>query len=114
MKKNYVLGIIGFLILSNPLNVNALTGSASLSCDKAKLSAGESTSCTIKGTASEGNVSSLSAKINLSSNLQLVSVTTSDIWEGNGDDGNILLYTDKVKNGEFDIGSFTIKVKDGI
>lgn len=114
MKKNYILGIMGFLLLSNPTNVNALTGSASLTCAKAKLSAGESTTCTIKGTASGGNVSSLSAQINLSSNLELSSVSTSSSWQGNGEGGNIQLYTDNVKTGNFDIGNFTVKVKTGV
>lgn len=105
-KKLFLLGVIGLLM---PFNISALSGSVSLSCDKAKLNVGESTTCTIKGNITDGSVSAVSAKVELSENLSLVSIETDSSWQGDGEDGNIELYTDDNKNGEFNIGTFVVK-----
>lgn len=53
------------------------------------------------------------SQIQLSDNLEFVSFTTDSIWDGNGDDGDIQLYTDSNKTSTFNIGSFVVKIKDG-
>lgn len=105
-KKLFLLGVIGLLM---PFNISALSGNVSLSCDKAKLNAGESTTCTIKGSIEDGSVSSVNARVELGENLSLVSVDTDSSWQGDGEDGNIELYTDDNKNGEFNIGTVVVK-----
>lgn len=104
-KKMFLLGVIGLLM---PFSADALSGNVSLSCDKTKLNVGESTTCSIKGNITE-EVSAVSAKIELGENLTLVSVTTDSSWQGDGEDGNIELYTDNNKTGEFNIGTFIVK-----
>ncbi len=103
-----LIGIISFLLILLPLNVNALSGNVSVSCNKTKLSANESTTCSIKANTQEG-VSSVHAEIVLGANLTLSSVTTSSTWQGDGEGGIIDLYTDVNKSGSFDIGTFVIK-----
>lgn len=112
--KKFIKYLVWLMILVGPVSAEALTGTVSLTCDKSKLSAGESMTCTIKGTGSDGAVSTLSAQIKVSDNLELVNVVTSGIWQGSGDNGNIQLYTDVDKTDTFDIGTFTVKVKDGV
>jgi hypothetical protein len=108
--KNKVLFIILCLFVLR-LNVFGLEANMTISCPtNGKVN--DNITCTIKGNASSGEVSSLSATIELSSNLQFVSFNTSSIWEGNADNGVIDLYTDSNKTGNFDIGTLTVKINN--
>lgn len=107
MKKNvFLIGVICSILI--PINVSALTGNVSLSCDKTKLKPNEETTCSVKANTNE-DVSAVGARITLGSNLTLTSVTTDSSWEGNGDDGNIQLYIDNNKKGNFNIATFKVK-----
>lgn len=107
MKKNiFLIGVICSILI--PINVSALTGSVSLSCDKTKLKPNEETTCSVKANTND-EVSAVGARIVLGSNLTLTSVTTDSSWEGNGDDGNIQLYVDNNKKGNFNIATFKVK-----
>lgn len=108
--------ILGFVLVmsKNSYAVTESSGSISLTCNNTSLTAGSTTTCSITGTISGDTVTSLSAMINVSSNLELVSVSTSSIWQGNGDGGNIQLYTDVGKENTFEIGNFVIKAKSGV
>lgn len=55
------------------------------------------------------SVSSLSAKINLTDGLSLTAFIPKNVWQGDGLDGNVELYTVDIQNGLFPIG--TIKLK---
>ena len=90
-------------------------GQLNLSCDKTIGSGGENIHCIVTGTvASTSQVSSLSSQIRLSDNLEFVSFTTDSIWQGTGNDGNIQLYTAENKSSTFAIGSFSVKIKEGV
>ena len=99
------VGLIGILI---PFNTKALTGSVNLSCTTTTLKPGESTNCTIKGNINE-EVSAVSIKLGVGDNLTLSNVKTDSSWQGDGEGGNIELYTDSNKKGEFPIATFTVK-----
>lgn len=101
----YSLGIIGLL---TPFSIKALTGDVTVSCAKNKLSKGETTTCTVKGNITEG-VSAVSAKVDLGENLTFISFTPDSSWQGDGEEGNIELYTDNNKSGIFNIGTITVK-----
>lgn len=107
MKKKLIIFImlVGILV---PINVKALTGSVTLSCDKVKVKVGEETTCYIKGDISEG-VSAVDATLELGDNLTLSSITKDSIWEGSIEDEDIKLYTDNNKSGKFNIASFKVK-----
>ena len=104
----YSLGIIGLL---TPFSIKALTGDVTVSCAKDKLLKGETTTCTVKGNITEG-VSAVSAKVDLGENLTFVSFTPDSSWQGDGEEGNIELYTDNNKSGNFNIGTITVKAGD--
>lgn len=113
MKKNlFLLGVIGLLM---PFGADALSGNVSLNCAKSTLKSGDSMICTIKANTDE-EASGISGKIVLGDNLTLEQFNVAAGWEGTGNEGNIGLYTDKNKKGEFDIGSFVVKAgnKQGV
>ena len=106
------LGLVGVLI---PLNTKALTGNVNLSCEATTLKPGESTNCTIKGNINE-EVSAVSIKLGVGDNLTLSNIKTDSSWQGDGEGGNIELYTDTNKTGNFPIATFTVKadsIKEG-
>ena len=97
-----------------PINAKALTGSVSITCDDESYSMNETATCKVTGQSDE-EVYSISGKINndfISSVSTTKFTTDNGSWQGDGDDGNIQLYTDKGKKGTFNIGTFTIKPKE--
>lgn len=109
MKKIISYLIIFTLIVIMPINIKALTGSISIKCDKEDYSMNETATCKVTGTSDE-EVRSVSAKVN--SEYLNVSFTADSIWQGNGDNGNIQLYSDSAKKGTFNIGTLKVTVKD--
>jgi len=109
MKK--YLGLLVISLLSLPISANALTGSVDIECAKNELKTNESTTCTIKGK-SDADVTGLSMKLSASSNLVLGQLSVDkNVWQGDGTDGFITLYTDTNKTGDFVIGTFTVTSK---
>ncbi len=122
-KKYFFLGILFILVLLIPLVIFSFSksyalegfGQVNLTCDKTVAVGGENISCTATGTvAAESQVPALSSVIELSDNLEFVSFTTDSSWLGDGTDGKIELYTDVNKSSTFPIGTFTVKVKEGV
>lgn len=103
-----ILKIIVFISILIPLNSFALSGSLNLSCNSNSITINSSTNCTLSGYSNEG-ISALSAKLSASGNISISNISTSTIWQGNSDGGNIDLYTDNNKSGNFSIITFTIK-----
>ena len=93
-----------------PINAKALTGSVSITCDKENYGMNDTATCSVKGTSNE-EVYSISASIVDTSNATIEFITDS-AWQGNGDEGNIQLYTDTGKKGTFNIGTLKVKLKD--
>ena len=79
-------------------------------CDKDKYFIGEEATCVIKGTTDEDIISVSGAIKVVDENFDIVA-TSSEIWEGDADDGNVQLYTDEEKTGTFEIGTLKIKAK---
>ena len=110
MKKNLCYLILLSLMLIIPINAKALTGSVSITCDKESYGMNDTATCSVKGTSNE-EVYSISASIVDTSNATIEFITDS-AWQGNGDEGNIQLYTDTGKKGTFNIGTLKVKLKD--
>lgn len=101
--------LVLFLVLMLfPIKLYAISGNVSLTCPK-ELEINKVYTCTLKGFSSE-EVAALSLKIASSSNILISNVKTSNTWQGNGDNGNVILYTDNNKKGNFDIATFNIKL----
>ncbi len=112
--KKVLLIILGIICFYGVEDVNALSANATLSCDKSVLKVGDVVTCTFKGSGSAGGVTSLSANVKLSDNLSLATISTSNIWQGNGEGGKIMLYTDVAKDGSFDIATFKVNVNGNV
>ena len=110
MKKKLCYLILLSLMLIIPINAKALTGSVSITCDKESYGMNDTATCSVKGTSNE-EVYSISASIVDTSNAT-IEFTTDSAWQGNGDEGNIQLYTDTGKKGTFNIGTLKVKLKD--
>ena len=110
MKKKLCYLILLSLMLIIPINAKALTGSVSITCDKESYGMNDTATCSVKGTSNE-EVYSISASIVDTSNATIEFITDS-AWQGNGDEGNIQLYTDTGKKGTFNIGTLKVKLKD--
>jgi hypothetical protein len=79
-------------------------------CDTTSLKSSESTSCKITGY-SDSEITGLQFKLDSSSGINISDITTSSIWEGDGEDGNVILYTDESKSDNFDIATFKVTCK---
>ena len=53
-------------------------------------------------------MSSVSAKLKSSGNIKISNIVTNSIWQGDGEGGNIDLYTDSNKTGTFNIATFNV------
>lgn len=98
--------IIVLIILLIPFIVKASSLSLECNTDVVKT---EQLSCTIKGN-STTNITSISAKVIAGNNINFVSFTPSSAWKGDGEEGQIELYTADDINGNFNIGTINFKV----
>ncbi len=64
--------------------------------------------CELSGK-TDANVSSLSATVVLSEGLSFTSFIPKNVWQGDGANGDIELYTDVIQKGTFSIGNIKIK-----
>lgn len=110
MKKKLCYLILLSLMIIIPINAKALTGSVSITCDKESYGMNDTATCSVKGTSNE-EVYSISALVSNSSYAN-IEFTADSSWQGNGDEGNIQLYTDTGKKGTFNIGTLKVKLKD--
>lgn len=112
MKKNYIKILLLVILMITPLKgVKAESANIVLDCPN-KISTGKTITCTISGNATDISISSLEGKIITSGNIEIQKFTTDDIWEGNGDNGSVDLYTEENKTSNFAIGTVTLKIKD--
>lgn len=112
MKKNYIKILLLAMLMVTPLKgVKAESANIILDCPN-KISTGKTITCTISGNATDISISSLEGKIITSGNIEIQKFTTDKIWEGNGDNGSVDLYTEENKTSDFAIGTVTLKIID--
>lgn len=102
----FILLLLLFII---PLNAVKASSTIVIDCPS-KGNPGSTVTCNLSGV-SDKYISSLSAKVSVSGDVEFVSFTTNSIWQGNGNNGTIDLYTDANKTGTFGIGTVTLKLK---
>lgn len=103
MKKRIIMFMMIFLV---PFTVKA--NSVSLTCDS-NIIKGTSVSCTLSGNSS-GLVTAISAKVRTGSNVSFSSFNPGSSWQGDGEKGNIDLYTSSDISGNFTIGTINFGV----
>lgn len=81
-----------------------------LTCDSKNIKLDKEINCTLNGVSKKYDVSAVSATIENSLDFELVNVITNNEFEGDGEFGDVDLYTDVNKKNEFDILTFTIKL----
>ena len=108
MKKVLKLFVMAILFL--PFYVSAINQEVNLVCNDAVLEPGGTTTCYLSANVSDGYISGFGGNITLGDNLSFVSFTRgSSFVEGNGDEGDIQIYTYDSLTGNIDIGSFVVK-----
>jgi len=113
-KKNLKKILILFILSILPAKVYAESGKTILECNKTNVKPGDEITCVLTGNVSEYEVSAISSKITVSNGLTLGEIAVDPIWEGDGDGGNIQLYTDENKSSTFAIASFKVTVSKSI
>lgn len=91
-----------------PFNIKALNGGINLNCSSTTLKVGTKANCTLSGFSDKG-ISSLSAKLSSNGGVIISNISVSSIWQGDSGEGNIDLYTDDNKKGNFSIVTFSIQ-----
>lgn len=96
-----------FLIASILLPLKVYANSVILTCPDAVLEK-DTFVCTLSGTTSSG-VYTVSARLELSEGVTLISFVPDSSWQGGGADGKIDLYTDILKTATYPIGNIKLK-----
>ncbi len=79
-----------------------------LSCNNKEIKKSSSITCTLKGNRPKYKVSAFSGTIEESKDFKIEKIIPDKSFEGNGEDGDIDLYTDTNKSGKFNILSFKV------
>lgn len=109
-KRVFIFAVLLSVVL--PFKVKAL-GSIAIDCEQEVLEVGQSTTCKITGT-STNEVAALSFDLLSNDRLVISDIKTSSIWQGDGEDGKIGLYTDNNKIGTFAIATLKITATDKV
>ena len=115
MKKT-LLTIIALLCVAfvAPMSAHALTVDVSANCAKTSITSGETTTCTIDVTPSNGSVSAVDLKYAVSSNLTITNATKGTVLsEGAVDEGHVQVYGDTNASSKFTAATLTIKANEG-
>lgn len=102
--------IFCFIIFNLFINPTYADTNISLDCP-ANSTVGKTINCTVIAN-SDIELSAISTKLKVSDNLKLVKFTTDSSWQGNGDEGNIELYTYPNQKGVIKLGVAEIKIVD--
>ena len=117
MKKNllYLMIMFGMMLLF-PISAKALTGTVTIECAKSSISAGESTTCTIYATPTDGAISAVAAKYSVSSNLAVTAAAGNSDFTlvRDFDNGSINCSGDVDFNSKIALGTITVKANSGV
>ena len=111
MKLDIKIKLLCLILLIIPINIVFASGESINIICPSKTNAGSTITCQVTGH-SDGKVSSLSARLTTSNQIESATFITDGIWQGNGNNGNIQLYTDVNKTGNFNIGTINIKISN--
>ena len=109
MKIKYQL-FLGFLFFAIPFTSVLASTDISVKCISGGI-VGSTIDCEVFVT-SDIEISAVSMKLSVSDNLEFVSFKTDSSWQGNGDNGDVALYTYPNQIGEIKLGIVTLKIKE--
>ena len=96
-----------FILLLLPMEV--LADNIYMTCNQDVITK-DSVSCSIKGNTTTTTIA-VSLKVQTGSNITFKSFTPSSVWQGDGEDGNVDLYTANDILGKYDIGTLNLNVE---
>lgn len=96
-----------FILLLLPMQV--LADNVYMTCNQDVITK-DSVSCSIKGNTTT-TIIAVSLKVKTGSNITFKSFTPSSVWQGDGEDGNVDLYTANDILGKYDIGTLNLNVE---
>ena len=99
--------LLTFILLLLPMEV--LADNIYMTCNQDVITK-DSVSCSIKGNTTTTTIA-VSLKVQTGSNITFKSFTPSSVWQGDGEDGNVDLYTANDILGKYDIGTLNLNVE---
>ena len=99
--------LLTFILLLLPMEV--LADNIYMTCNQDVITK-DSVSCSIKGNTTTTTIA-VSLKVKTGSNITFKSFTPSSVWQGDGEDGNVDLYTANDILGKYDIGTLNLNVE---
>lgn len=106
--KNFsFIKLLIFILLLLPMEV--LADNIYMTCNQDVITK-DSVSCSIKGNTTTTTIA-VSLKVKTGSNITFKSFTPSSVWQGDGEDGNVDLYTANDILGKYDIGTLNLNVE---
>ena len=106
--------IISLMFVVFPSRINAESENLYIECDENTLKNEQIATCYVKFKNYTGYVSSFQGILTLSNNISFTAITKDSIWEGATNGGDIDLYTDINKTGNFNILSFSFRVPSSV
>ncbi len=114
MKKNllFMTMLFGVLFLL-PISAKALTGTVTIECAKSSISAGESTTCTIYATPSDGNSTGIGGKYTVTDGLSIskFELKNGAITDVNTDESSFDYVLNDETNSKYAFGVITVTAK---
>ncbi len=107
MRKFTFIKLLTFILLLLPMEV--LADNIYMTCNQDVITK-DSVSCSIKGNTTTTTIA-VSLKVKTGSNITFKSFTPSSVWQGDGEDGNVDLYTANDILGKYDIGTLNLNVE---
>lgn len=107
MRKFTFIKLLTFILLLLPMEV--LADNIYMTCNQDVITK-DSVSCSIKGNTTTTTIA-VSLKVQTGSNITFKSFTPSSVWQGDGEDGNVDLYTANDILGKYDIGTLNLNVE---
>ena len=107
MSKFTFVKLLIFILLLLPMEV--LADNIYMTCNQDVITK-DSVSCSIKGNTTTTTIA-VSLKVKTGSNITFKSFTPSSVWQGDGEDGNVDLYTANDILGKYDIGTLNLNVE---
>ena len=107
MRKFTFIKLLIFILLLLPMEV--LADNIYMTCNQDVITK-DSVSCSIKGNTTTTTIA-VSLKVQTGSNITFKSFTPSSVWQGDGEDGNVDLYTANDILGKYDIGTLNLNVE---
>lgn len=107
IRKFTFIKLLTFILLLLPMEV--LADNIYMTCNQDVITK-DSVSCSIKGNTTTTTIA-VSLKVKTGSNITFKSFTPSSVWQGDGEDGNVDLYTANDILGKYDIGTLNLNVE---